>query len=58
MPPQNIVDIRMEEGKPTLIVVRADGIIERTELRPVQLLTLIHGAGKIAWSHFDLKDRK
>ncbi len=50
--------LRMDDGKPALVIVREDGAGELFQLRPAQLASLGRDAANMVWGHYDLVERK
>jgi len=50
--------IRWEENRPVLMIVHNDGIIERHDLKPTDLMSLAWEANRIMWAYYDLKDKE
>ncbi len=50
--------LRMEDGKPALVLIREDDEVQTFELRPAQLQAFARDAVSLLWSHYDLTERK
>lgn len=50
--------LRMEDGKPALVILRENGTGEVFQLRPAQIVSIAVEATHLIWGYFDLVERK